>query len=385
MRKSSKRLNVLATLSLMALLTVTFLLGCSKDTNEVKITPSESNRWLELLSVLPSNDNTIKAAYLSDIPYMSEKMPDGKYAIGHTIPLLERIIPIPGSDSDNELKATLGFSGAGITQTLYAGALPVNYYEAVRGNFKRENIDNAVKTGPMNELLETVPYQGQEFYSWDGDFEIRLQYRSNVRPLGRGHRLALVDDFVFWTLWTDGMKEMIDSYKGNIASLADDEDYRLLAGGLENLDTVTAFFSAESHSISHFNEIFNQEKINELSPEIQERLVTEKDRQARLKPYRALATGAAKDDKGYYLAIALVNPDEATAKDNAKLLEQRINEAKMVWGPDAGQKWSDLADNIVIMSNGRLTLAKLYGPVVEFWDYFEMLGAGPYEPLLMSE
>lgn len=378
--------KLIGTIALILLLATVVLLpaGCTQETEKTEITPSESNRWLELLRVLPENENTIKAAYLSDWAYSAEKMPEAEYAVGHSIPLFQRVVPIgPGG----ELKENLGFSGDEITSVIYAGALPVNYYQAVRGDFNREDVDNAAKTGPMNEMLEleVITYKRHDFYSWGEDFEINLAMRSNIRPLGRGHRLALVNDFIFWVLWTDGIKEMIDSYEDNIASLADNEDYWLLAGALEELDTVTAFFSAESHSLSHFNEIYNQEKIEELSPEIRERFVTERDRDIRLKPYRALATGAGKDGEGYYLAIALANPDEATARDNAKLLEQRINEAKMVWGPQAGQKWADLIENAVFESNGRLTLAKLYGQVVEFWDFFEILGRGQYEPLLMHE
>jgi len=372
-----KKLITIATLALLVTISLTSQPGCSKE----KETPvPESNRWLQLLRVLPANENTLKAAYLQDIPYMTEKMPQCEYPVGHSIPMVGQRYY-----SEEEWKATLGFVAADVDQTIYAGTPPIHYYEAVRGRFNRDDVDNAARTGPMNEMLEILPYRGHEFYSWGGDFDINVAMRSNVRPLGRGHRLAYIGDFAFWILWTDGMKEMIDSYEDNIDSLADNDEYQLLAAGLEELDTVTAFFSAESHSLIHFNEVFSQEKIEELSPEIKERLITERDRDIRLKPYRALATGAGKDDGGYYLAIALANPDEATARDNAKLLKQRIDQAKMVWGPQAGQKWSDLIESAVIESNGRLTLARLCGSVVEFWDFFEILGGEPYEPLLMHE
>ena len=100
----------------------------------------------------------------------------------------------------------------------------MHFYEALRGRFNQDDVDNAARTGPMNEMLEVVPYQGHQFYSWSGDNDINMSMRSNVRPLGRGHRLALVDDFIFWVRWTDGMKEMIDSYTDNIESLADNEN-----------------------------------------------------------------------------------------------------------------------------------------------------------------
>lgn len=365
-----------------ALLLMAILLlqpGCG---SEPEVAPSESNRWLELLRILPANENTLKAAYLSDFPYMLEKMPKPEYAVGNNLPLFGSG---PGSYSDEEWKATLGFVAADVGQTIYAGTLPVNYYEAVRGRFSRNDVDNAARTGPENEMLEVVSYAGHEFYSWSEDRNINLSMRSNVRPLGRGHRLALVGDFIFWIMWTDGIKEMIDSYEDNIESLADNEDYWLLAGALEELDTVTAFFSSEPQSESHFKEV-HQEQIEQLDPEIKERLRRELESDVKLKPYLALATGAGADDKGYYLAIAVANVDEKTARENVRLLEQRINQARIVWGRTAGEKWSEHIEKIEIENRGRLTLAKLYGAIVEVWDGFEMYNAwSPYEPLLIHE
>ncbi|MBA7558702.1 hypothetical protein ES708_00309 [subsurface metagenome] len=370
----------------MTLLMTAMLLLPASCSRETEVPTSESNRWLELLRVLPENENTIKAAYLSDWAYSAEKMPEAEYAVGHSIPLFQRVVPIgPGG----ELKENLGFSGDEITSVIYAGALPVNYYQAVRGDFNREDVDNAAKTGPMNEKLEleVITYKGHDFYSWGEDFEINLAMRSNIRPLGRGHRLALVDDFIFWVLWTDGIKEMIDSYEGNIPSLADNEDYWLLAGALEELDTVTAFFSAESQSQSHIKEVYKG-MLEEPSNERQQLFTEEVERQVRLKPYQALATGAGIDEKGYYLAIALLNPSEELARENATLLEQRINQSKiaMAWHSQSGDKWSDLIESMEIESKGRLTLARLYGAVVECWVNFNVMGImGPYEPLLIHE
>ncbi len=375
-----KRLIIIAVLALFVVSAIAPQTGCTREAEETEVTPSESNRWLELLRVLPANEDTLKAAYLQDNVYMLEKMPQGEYPVGHSIPMVGHWYY-----SDEEWQATLGFVAADVDQTVYAGTPPVNYYEAVRGHFSRDDVDNAARTGPMNEMLEIVTYQGHEFYSWGGDFDINLAMRSNVRPLGRGHRLAYIGDFAFWILWTDGMKEMIDSFEGNIASLADNEDYRLLAGGLGELDTVTAFFSSELQSESHFKEVY-QEQIEQLDPEIKERLLGELRSDVKLKPYLALATGAGADDKGYYLAVALANADEKAARENVALLEQRVNQAKIVWGSTAGEMWSEFIESMQIESRGRITLCKLYGTVVELWDSFEMYNIwGPYEPLLIHE
>ena len=383
-----KKVITITTLALLLATTLIWQSGCGKET---EVPTSESNRWLELLSVLPENEITLKAAFLQDNAYLEEKRQQypqisAEYAIIRNHPLLSG--SSPGAYSDEEWKETLGFVSADIDQRIYAGELPLDYYEAVRGRFSRDDVDNAARTGPGNDMLEVVSYQGHEFYSWGGDNDINMSMRSNVRQLGRGFRLALVDDFIFWVRWTDGMKEMIDSYEDNVKSLADNEDYKLLAGALEELDTVTALFSAESQSRSYVSEIYQQIIEDPDNNERRQVLVEEIKRELRLKPYQAFATGVGIDKDGYYLAIALLNPSEEVARENATLLEQRINQSKiaMAWHSQSGDKWSDLIESMEIESKGRLTLARLYGAVVECWVNFNVMGMmGPYEPLLIHE
>ncbi len=386
-----KRLITIAVLALLVVSAIAPQTGCTHETEDTGIPVSESNRWLELLSILPENEVALKAAFLQDNAYLEEKKQQypqisSEYAIIRNHPLLSG--DSPKAYSDEEWKETLGFVSADVDQRIYAGELPLDYYEAVRGRFSRDDVDNAARTGPGNDMLEVVSYQGHEFYSWGGDNDINMSMRSNVRQLGRGFRLALVDDFIFWVRWTDGMKEMIDSYEDNVKSLADNEDYKLLAGALEELDTVTALFSAESQSRSYVSEIYQQIIEDPDNNERRQVLVEEIKRELRLKPYQAFATGAGIDKDGYYLAIALLNPSEEVARENATLLEQRINQSKiaMAWHSQSGDKWSDLIESMEIESKGRLTLARLYGAVVECWVNFNVMGMmGPYEPLLIHE
>ena len=197
-------------------------------------------------------------------------------------------------------------------------------------------------------------------------------------------RLALVDDFIFWVGLTDSMKEMIDSYEDNIESLADIEGYRLLAQGLIELDTVTAFFSSENQSYRQIKEEFEQHGGGDIAS--YQEFVAELESEVKLKPYLALATGVGIDEKGYYLAIVLLNPSDEVAQENTTLLEQRIGQAETTaWGSAGGRRWADIIQGMDIESRGRLTLARLYGQACTYWDDFVVRGELPYEPLLIHE
>jgi len=148
---------------------------------------------------------------------------------------------------------------------------------------------------------------------------------------------------------------------------------------------VTAFFSSEPQSESHFKEL-HQEQLTQHTTKIKELFLNAISREPKLKPYEALATGAGTDESGYYLGIVLANPDENTARENATRLELVIEQAEIFWGDNAGEKWSDHIASFEITSNSRLTLAKFYGAVVELWDCFGIYNTwGPYEPLLLHE
>lgn len=260
-------------------------------------------------------------------------------------------------------------------------SLPRDYYEAIQGRFSRDDINNAVRTGPMNDALDVFSHAGHEFYSWDTDYDLKLSRRSNVRPLGRGMRLTLIDGFIFWVGLTESMKEMIDSYEDNIDSLADLENYQLLAEGLVELDTISAFFTSESQAQSHIKEAY-KDIIKNPDNEAQRLLAEEIQREVYLEPYEAFATGFGLDDKGYYLAIVLLNPDEEVSRENTTILEKQIKQSKLSGGRN--EEWSDIIDSVEIRRNGRLTLVKLYGRCSVYWNNFD-LSLMLYEPLLIHK
>ncbi len=390
-----KRQVTIAISLLLLATTVLFSAGCTQEPEETEISSSESNRWLELLKVLPENEVTLSGVYLQDFAHLTEKAEQypgitGRYALSHLSgssrsALFSRFNPIDPAIA-NEYRKTVGFTLDDIGQMVTSGETP-QAYEVYCGSFSKTDIDNAVKTGPMNDQLETVQYGDYEFYRWGEDNLANLEQRSSVRPLGKGHRLALVDDFLFWMTWTEGIEDMLDSYNDKVDSLADVEEFRLLAEGLATFDVSRAYFSMDTHSYAEMKEWLELSRdVHSVDSDEQQRIEESIEDTPLLKTYQAFATGAGLDEGGYFLAIVLLNPDENTADKNASLLEQRIKETRSVWQED---EWANWIDDMNIESEGRLTTAKLYGAICEFWwERFEKLDprvGGVYEPLLLHE
>ena len=61
---------------------------------------------------------------------------------------------------------------------------------------------------------EVEEYRGVPLLIWDGDFEMDSDRRL-IPPvydeLGQGARLAFLEGIILYTLWTDGLRAMIDA------------------------------------------------------------------------------------------------------------------------------------------------------------------------------
>ncbi|MFC1946383.1 hypothetical protein ACFLXY_00530 [Chloroflexota bacterium] len=372
------------------------MLGCNGETEETEPVASESNRWLEYLRILPENVTTLSAACIQTSEYrdmlrryyaeQSEDpiMPVEQLAFNNLQLFSNR------SYSDEEWKNTLGFTIDNVTATIIASAGPPSEYQAVYGTFTADDIRNAAMNGPLNEHMEVMSYSGYEYYSWGEDRGVHMDWRSNIRKFGRGHRLAYVDGFALWMIWTEGIEGMIDAYAGNIPSLADREDYKFLAAELKKMGTVTAFFSSDVLSFKEFTERIGEHLTDPEGSAFEEDQPL--NNEPHLQPFTSFVSGAGEDENGRYLVIILLNPDEDTAKANVSLLERRINESEMyphVTNPDfRNKKWTDdnAIESLEITSRERFTIAKLYGNVFFRWKSFHYYGIlGPYIPLLLHE
>ncbi len=364
---------------LLIIATLILPASCRGGTAELK-----SKRYLELLNLIPANENTLQRAYVQDGAYLEEKIEQypqvtDKYAIAHS----HHLSGFGQYYDEEEWQQTLGFALGDVDQNILAGTEPpYTNYQAVHVIVDRDTIINAVTTGPLNDILEIADYQGVEYYSWGEDNQIDLSRMSLVRPLGIGYRLAYIDGFILWAAWTDGIKEMIDAYSDRIDSLADIEDYQWLAQGLAELEVCNAFFSTQSQSkndiVAWWQNLIGDDP--DYFSEQNQRFLGAVEDTFLLEPYLAFATGAGIDERGYYMAIVLLNPDEATAQSNAALMEKRIEETQSIW---RGYRWLEQIESMDIKSQGQLTLAKLYGEIAESWSCPDLYNDEPYEPLLV--
>jgi hypothetical protein len=137
----------------------------------------------------------------------------------------------------------LGYRG--VELEVSAGA-PPEVYEALYGEFEPDAAlaaidDCAVCAGPA-----MAQHAGVTYYSWGDDFQQDLRVRLHppvFDQLGRGGHYVLDPEHVFRALWEEGLIAMIDAWRDEAVSLADDADFRTAAEHIEALGAFSATFS----------------------------------------------------------------------------------------------------------------------------------------------
>ncbi len=242
----------------------------------------------------------------------------------------------------------LAFDVRSMDQSIVALALPATL-DVVRGRFDPQATDKSLESCSECEPHSREEYGGVSYYSWGEDYAFNPQLRfapPAFDEIGRGGRIAVLDEYVFRTLGTSDMKALIDAGLNEGASLADVEEFRLLAGGMSRLGAYTMLLSDDVEVWDTAN------YAAEGGPW--------------LRPYEAFATGAGKDENGHYMALVLVHADDASSEENVGLLRRIIEEEGSVLY-DA--LWSDYIDveRSEIHAEGRVLLAKLRGGFANNW------------------
>lgn len=243
---------------------------------------------------------------------------------------------------DAEWRAEVGFAPLDLTGDVSTG-LPPEQLQTFFGDFDGDAVTAAVESDPTwRGELETVQYEGDTYFSWGEDQAVAVTNASTVRRIGESARL-FVDDgsgVAFWARSTPLMEQALDTYSGDAPSLADDPEIGRLAEALDGLGAYSAALIGDADQ-------FAEAPGGELSP------------------YEAVATGASLVDGQARLLIVLLNPDEATATENAALLADIVADGESAVN---GRPWSDTLDEGDIEVDGNLVMASFPTEDPRLWN-----------------
>ena len=268
-----------------------------------------------------------------------------------------------------ELKPSdyLGFDIGDMEQSILAGEPPY-VLEVASGRIDPEDTESSLSRCTECEEPEIHEHSGISFYSW-GEDGLEPDFKKIFQPpafdyLGRGGRIAVLDSLVFRTLETEKMRSLIDTYRDNRDSLADDPDMALAAGELQNLGVYSAilFGDVEMFTTDPLDSLLSAEERAQL-----EKARAELGMEAEDTPdyYSALGTGVAKDSDGFLTILVFVYEDEDVANRNVQGLEEMLANGQSI---ATGQPWTEYFPQSEVWSDGRALIARLRTERPSIWQ-----------------
>jgi hypothetical protein len=351
----------------LVLLTSSSCGGSSSDGKVKEDVPS----WLSLLQAIPDNADTGSWIEMNDYARLREQL--GLKAPGQDAPASEitayfeklsfaspsprvpaglqpaEISGFGPRVSAAEWNTAFGFNLTNIDQDIEAGK-PPHTYTTLRGRFDRSRIETAIDKDPsiFRPLLTKTKHEGVDVYVWGEDDRLDMRGASATRPLGRGGRLAVDGQALYWTFWTDGAKEMIEANRKKNPSLGAAADVKLVAAGLARYPVFSVVMTNAPSKPDAMDVIG-------LSPSIVRDAREASFREA-LKPYQFTAIGSGQDAQGSYSTLILLHVDDKTAQENVTKLKAKIETGRSA---QTNRPWKEQVTSSEITSEGRLLIARL--------------------------
>ena len=256
----------------------------------------------------------------------------------------------------------LGFDLRDVEQGILAGNAPHDL-EVVLGSFDPQTTELALRACSECPQPDHKQHNAVRYYSWGEDQKIDLLKRyapPAFDRLGRGGRIAVQDGSVLRSLRDSDMETLIDTDLGQLASLADVEEFRLIADAMTDLGAYSVLISTETQQLDYVDALWRmvtpEEELESLSETLEATPL--------LRPYEAFGAGIGKDQNGQYMVLALVHANEALAAENAVLLRQLIEKADSLSYHAA---WVEMVQVLEIRAEGRVLLAKVSGEIISTW------------------
>lgn len=264
-------------------------------------------------------------------------------------------------------RRSLGFGLADVDQWLMSKTNdePMRRF-ALRGSFAPDRADELLVACDACPPAERAEYRGTNTYAWGGDHELgagAAQSPPIFDNLGRGCCLAIQSQWVLRAYSRAGLRSMLDAQAGE-SSLADDEDFRLAAEGLDALAPVHAFVTddpPDRADAEGFAEAPDSMRAAD-KPAYRRTWAgwIESADAELLRRYVVLAYGPGySPSDGNYLAVVLVHDCVEAARENSDRLPRRVAAVVAEESPSGSREtWGDRFDRVEV--DGRVVRARLW-------------------------
>jgi hypothetical protein len=245
---------------------------------------------------------------------------------------------------------------------------------AAIGTFNPQKTNNALQNqkewpSSLSANYSIESYQDITIHNWGNYTNVYDSFSPpHLDIRGQAMPLAVSDEHLFLASSVEDIKAMIDSSQERTPSLADILEYTLAADAMYELG-------------AYFGVIIGDESIvNKDDQQIYD------DAFPRLKKFLTFGTGFGRDEKGTYMALALVHGSEDKAKENVSLLVQRLQPSPE-WDETTSKVlqmlYFDFLDmyDIQIYTRGKVLLAKIYTNNESLWYYWSL----HHFPLVLHE
>ena len=358
-----------------------------------------SNRFSELLKLIPAELETEAAVLLSKQSYFAEFpiilidyesiLEDKNISLnkpnGETVTFEEYINLLRYDEVIKNLPAGSDITGYGryalvgtikdkyvgydftcVDAEIQAGGPPLNVAAAI-GRFNPQATMDALHYQDewpswVKEVYTTEEYSGVTLHSWGDGLEIHMNTRllpPHVDNLGRARPFAVTETNLFYAPSLEIMKFMIDASQDKTKSLADLPQFASIAKKLSEMNTYAAVIGDEEYTIGDiiFEGTYSGHK---------------------LKEFVTFGSGIGEDEKGIYMALVIYHPSNENAEANVSLLEQRIADTDSLC---AEKPWREVFTDTDFRVEGNLLMAKLYTEVDRIWVDWVY----EHDPLLLHE
>ncbi|MQA00227.1 MAG: hypothetical protein GEU80_13025 [Dehalococcoidia bacterium] len=367
----------------LAIAALTLATGCSGD-NAAGETP-ETGAFVRMLRLVPDEPRYRAAVHIGDLDraiqlagidrsqeaferYLMDQARGNAAATVH-IPLPRFGQGVLGLRREalmseyERLQRYFGIGFADIDQWVEAGQ-PSGQLFGAAGAFDPQQAEERLAACEECPPAHRREHGDVGYYAWGGDFEQNLS--SPLGPpafdrLGRGGRVAILDEYALRAVWDEGIESMLDALDGT-GSLADDRDFRLLATNLEDLGALGATLTDQTTSPEMAEAALNIGVFQD-DPALRaaaERAWSTTEGPPVLRPYVALAAGPGHDGDEAYTAVVIVHETKEAARENAGRLGPRIEYVGEQLG-GAEQRIFARYERIEAEADGRVVRARLYG------------------------